>query len=183
MNIHSLPAARRRRLGRKGFTLVELSIVLVLVAILGVMTVSFTTLVSGYSGGIQKEYEFLEQCDRFERTLTDWAGECDSAGHSFTVYSNVLKSQKSSETTSIDIKFKSDSHSLHFGGSSDTYVFSAIGGVTFAKHGQMIKCTLTCASDDSIQKSFVFSLRCADVNPTEEVNAGEVNTGNGGSSE
>lgn len=166
MTKHSPPAARSRRLGRKGFTLVELSIVLVLVAILGTMTVSFTTLVSGYSGNNQKEYEFLEQCTRFKQTLTDWISDHDDTAHTFTIKKTTdnnafTVAPGSTESNSYSVVFMSDFQSLHLG--ADTYAFSAIGSVSFSSNGQMIKCTLTSASNENLSKSFVFSLRCAKV--------------------
>lgn len=164
MTKHSSPTARSRRLGRKGFTLVELSIVLVLVAILGTMTVSFTTLVSGYSGSNQKEYEFLEQCTRFQQTLTDWVSEYDSSDYNFTVFSaTVLQPSKlqfsSTSTDKPTASFSESDNCLSLGDTKST--FSMIGSVEFAHKEQMIRCTLTCARDESLQKSFIFSLRCA----------------------
>lgn len=62
-----------RKSGKKGFTVVELCVVLALVAMLTTMFVSFTVLMKGFANESESKYEFLKDSATIERELRDWA--------------------------------------------------------------------------------------------------------------
>lgn len=64
-------ASRRK----SGFTLVELTIVLLLVAILSTMTVTFSNLVGKQTTAAKKDYAFLEQCTDLKTKVTNYVYE------------------------------------------------------------------------------------------------------------
>lgn len=99
--------------------------------------------------------------------MTDWVSEYDSSDYTFSIPSrpakgsigDILQFRNTSNDNNPQITFDQSSHILSLGDTKST--FSMIGSVEFAHKEQMIRCTLTCARDESLQKSFVFSLRCA----------------------
>ena len=58
------------RVGKSGFTLVELSVVLALMAILSVMTVSFSVLMNGLVSENMAQYDFLADCATLKKDLS-----------------------------------------------------------------------------------------------------------------
>ena len=65
-------------LDKRGFTLVELSVTIFLVAIIATMIVSFSVLVSNNLKRSKAEYSFLEQCSSLKTTITNYTSENDS---------------------------------------------------------------------------------------------------------
>ena len=65
-------------LDKRGFTLVELSVTIFLVAIIATMIVSFSVLVSNNLNKSKAEYSFLEQCSSLKTTITNYTSENDS---------------------------------------------------------------------------------------------------------
>ena len=65
-------------LDKRGFTLVELSVAIFLVAIIVTMIVSFSVLVSNNLNKSKAEYSFLEQCSSLKTTITNYTSENDS---------------------------------------------------------------------------------------------------------
>lgn len=124
---------------RGGFTLVELTIVLLLVAILSTMTVSFSTLVSGYAKNNRAEYEFMEQCAKLKEELTLWVSMQDGTDVTFTVQNDSL--QAGSETF--------------------TYTDTQIKSITYTANGNLIKCTVT--GTNGSEQAFVLYPRCGSI--------------------
>lgn len=124
---------------RGGFTLVELTIVLLLVAILSTMTVSFSTLVSGYAKNNRAEYEFMEQCAELKEELTLWVSMQDGTGVTFTVQNDSL--QAGSETF--------------------TYTDTQIKSIAYTANGNLIKCTVT--GTNGGEQAFVLYPRCGSI--------------------
>ncbi len=60
---------------KRGFTLLELSIVLFLMAVIVTMTVSFSKLVGKYTNINNTEYEFLVQCSDLKTDITKYVYE------------------------------------------------------------------------------------------------------------
>ena len=103
-------------LRKRGFTLAELSVVLFLMAIIAIMTVSFSVLINNYTTGNKAEYEFLSQCSELKEDVTDY------------VY----------ETSSFSLE---DLSGKNF---ADKY--SEIESVAFSQNGTIIKCEVTSAN-------------------------------------
>lgn len=125
---------------RGGFTLVELCVVLVLVAILSTMTVSFSTLVSGYTKNNRAEYEFMEQCAELKEELTLWVSQEDGVGVTFTYDNNQLKANN---------------------GEPFGYANTQVESIEYDSKGKLLRCTVTARNGK--QQSFVLYLRCGGI--------------------
>jgi len=125
--------------GRRGFTLVELCVVLFLVVLLSAMTVTFSGLVSKQSKTLQSEYAFMEQCALLRADVTDW------------LYGNVTS----------DRGFSVDGGRLSAGGEPYTQSYSEIRDVVFTANGDgsLLRCTATSANGAAY--TFVVAVRTA----------------------
>ena len=148
---------------KRGFTLVELTVVMALVAILMVMIVSFSTMMGDFAGAEESEYAFLEDVSALKETLSDWVAENDVEGNVFYVqndyhgigFMNLVK------TTRADVSFG--------GGTleTDTQVLRAgldeIESISFKipDAGSLVKCTVTGTAGGSVD--FVIALRSAEI--------------------
>jgi prepilin-type N-terminal cleavage/methylation domain-containing protein len=129
----------RLRNGKRGFTLVELCVVLFLIVLLSAMTVSFSALVGKQSKTLQSEYTFMEQCSLLRADVTDW------------LYDNVT----------VDSGFAIYGGTLSIGGNTYTQSYSEIRDVSFTANdaGNMLKCTAT--SESGAELTFVIAVRTA----------------------
>ena len=75
---------------RRGSTLVELSVVLMVMAIVAVMIVSFTALVAGYADDSRVKYEFLEDVSTIKTELTAYVNEVATSETALTVQEHEL---------------------------------------------------------------------------------------------
>ena len=98
-------------LDKRGFTLVELSVAIFLVAIIATMIVSFSVLVSNNLNKSKAEYSFLEQCSSLKTTITNYTSENDS----FSL--TTLKEQNFAES------------------------YTEIESVEYSKYNSLLKCT------------------------------------------
>ena len=148
----------KKSVGKRGFTLVELSVVMALVAILATMTVSFTVLMSGFANDSRAEYEYLEEYSNLKEALSNWLQENDIDGatfNAFTVESNGFYVNKIEK----HVHFENDT--LYLG--NETKSFDSIDSVTFAAiDGKLIKCTTTRKNSEQTM-SFVFYPRFATI--------------------
>ena len=131
---------------KRGFTLVELTVVMALVAILMVMIVSFSTMMGDFAGAEESEYAFLEDVSAIKETLSDWVAENDVEGNVFSVSASGVLSLNGSEVDET-MKENLDEIDLVSFELSDTH--------------NLIKCTATSSTSDSI--SFVIALRSAEI--------------------
>ena len=71
---------------KRGFTLVELTIVMALVVIVSAITVSFSVMMKDLTAGNRDEYQFMEQHDTLKEEISNWVAENDLKGSKFTVF-------------------------------------------------------------------------------------------------
>ena len=149
----------KKSVGKRGFTLVELSVVIALVAILATMTISFTVLMSDFANDSRAEYEYLEEHSNLKEALTTWLEENDVVGatfNAFTVESNDFY------VNGTEKRVYFENGTLYLG--DETKSFDSIGGVTFAElGGKLIKCTTTSSKNSNQTMSFVFYPRFAEI--------------------
>ena len=67
-----------RKNSKRGATLVELCIVMALVTIIGVMVVSFSTLIGVQLKKNKTRVQFIQACDEFQADFENWFAEVDS---------------------------------------------------------------------------------------------------------
>lgn len=142
---------------KRGFTLVELTVVMALVAILMVMIVSFSTMMGDFAGAEESEYAFLEDVSALKETLSDWVAENDVEGNVFSVSDSGVLSFNGSE---VDVS----GSNLRYGGETMKGNLDEIASVYFETDTdtKVIKCTVTGTTSNN-KISFVIALRSATV--------------------
>ena len=154
------------KLSKRGFTLVELSVVMALVAIIVTMVVSFSVLMSGFINNNNDEYSFLEDYAALKQQLLTWVAENDTPSSQFMVglLGNLIVKENEDQK---EVSFSEGVLSL------DTKQISnldTISRVYFTTNDKLIKCTV-CPFNDSGESiseiSFVFSLRSDEISVQE----------------
>lgn len=94
----------RKENGKRGFTLIELSIVLALVAIISVMVVSFSLLASKRTKDSEKALNFMQDTTAVESVMEGWIDDMERAGATFSIEQERLVATVSGEqfTPSIE---------------------------------------------------------------------------------
>ena len=90
-------------LDKRGFTLVELSVAIFLVAIIATMIVSFSVLVSNNLNKSKAEYSFLEQCSALKTTITNYTSENDSFSLNDLMKQNFAESYTEIESVEYSV--------------------------------------------------------------------------------
>lgn len=154
--------------GKRGFTLAEICVTLALVAVLGVMTVSFATMTGNLVSTNSADYRFLEQCDQVRQTLTNWIAVYDD-GRELTVVEDKLTGN------GLLIAFSEKKLELS-GNKTDTLTgLTEVKAITFDRNGKLIKCTVQSTNEKMKPQVFLFSLRSGDTAalPTTKPENGE----------
>lgn len=149
----TLKCDNRRIQGKRGFTLVELSVVIALLAILSVMTVTFSTLVGKYVSSATHDYNYSEELSDVKQKLIKELSFLDTSESYFDIYNGALticdKDGKKVKTISFE------GGSLTIG--SDTKSYDTINKITFEMNDKcIIKCTV-----DGTNDVFIYSLVAA----------------------
>lgn len=142
---------------KRAFTLVEITIVLLLVSILSVMTVTFSNLVSSYVSDNKIEYDFYEQYGYIRNEIIEEVSKLDCDTTQFLInnsnYSLIIK--KGDVTDNIlflnnELLLNSDK--------LNTMTLSEISNITFLINNKLIKCTVTSKTKQKL--SFLIAIRC-----------------------
>lgn len=154
------------RCGKGGFTLVELCVTMALVAMLATMVVSFAVMMSDTVKDSKSEYAFLEDHAELKEALGKWVAENDLAGNCFSAEKGVLL--LSDGETEKEVKFRSGKLLID---NASIGEFDTIDSISFEEYdGKLVKCTVTCEDASISSRSFVFSLRLANIGEGESVN-------------
>ena len=138
--------------GNGGFTLAELCIVMAIVAISSAMIVAFSVSMKQFLTSNAEEYEFLEDCAAVEEALHEWIAEKDISEASWSTDNTQL-----SVGGDIIPGFSNGTLDL---GDKKIENLHTVGMVTFEIQGNLIKCNVTRVGSESVDKSYVFALRC-----------------------
>ncbi len=156
-----------KKLGKRGYSLVELCIVLALIAVVATAVVSFYRLMSGTLNDTRVAYAYLEDHNALKKKFDEWAAEKDVPGSVFSVSENGKLCIKVSGTD-CDVKFLDGK--LFFGGQYASG-FDQISGIEFDvdETKTMIKCITyyEYKNGDRVESHFVFSLRCGTISNGE----------------
>lgn len=148
-----------RRNSRKGFTLIELSVVLVLVALVATMTVSFSVLIGNYVTKNNSAHKFYEQCAELRQTLSELVLREDEEGQACEVAESGLTGTGYALTFSENVLVITTQ-----GGAGEEKTFSEIAELHFevAPGGRAVKCTAVKAGEeeDGNVQTFLIALRC-----------------------
>lgn len=159
-----------KKLGKRGFGLVELVVAMALVAILSVAVYSFYEMMHLSADKNIAAYDSLEECSDLKLAFCRWAAEQDIPGAVFTVGADgSLTVRNDSEEKQVQF-----SHGvLRLGGDSNVTGFEQVKRISFSTNpatestgaGSLIKCVV---EDEKGEVShFVFALRCASAEVAE----------------
>lgn len=150
-------------LGKSGFTLVELSVVLALIAILTTMIASFSVLMNGFASESKTEYKFSEDHATLKDVFGIWIAENDAKGNVFAVGIDGTLT-----VAGRSVSFSDGVLSL---GEKQRSGLDSIDGVSFTTNGKLLKCVTyrIGKNGERTENSFVFSLRAADLDASEVI--------------
>ena len=147
--------------GKRGFTLVELSVVIALLAILVTMTVTFTMAMNGFVDVNRAEYDYLEEHSKLKEEISNWITENDVQGNNFsdTVDKDISVLEVHINEERKTAKFENGILDLN---GREIKGFDSIASVTFDTiGGELIKCTTSTTSGKS--QTFVVWMRFAEI--------------------
>lgn len=163
---NNLQKHNNRKHSKSGFTLVELSVVMALLAIVGTMIVSFSVFMGGFVSNNKAEYRFLEEHAALKEELTLWVAENDTPDSVFSIgISGNLIIQANGRQKNVS--FMNGVLSLDTEQIPD---FETIDLVSFTANDKLIKCTTHHFDDGgklTAELCFVFSLRSAEISVQE----------------
>ena len=147
--------------GKCGFTLVELSVVLALLAILTTMIISFSVLMSGFAEGSKAEYAFLEDHAALKDALCSWVAENDEADSVFSITDNGVLTLANGMTGKV-VLFRNGVLSM---GAKQVANLGSIDSVVFTANDKLIKCVTSGIgmNGERIECSFVLFIRCGSI--------------------
>lgn len=150
--------------GKRGFTLVELCVVLAVIAIVITMITTFSVLMGGYASDTENEVEFLEDCAEARESFYSFAAEQDSVGAIFTVGADGRLSITDGEGSAVPVSFEDGALTL---GERVVAGLKTVETVTFSADdgGSVIKCTVwrNGKVSEHLSSSFIFHPRCATI--------------------
>lgn len=151
---------------KRGFTLVELAIVMGILVIVTGITVSFSVLMKDVTADNRDEYEFLEQNTELKDAICAWVAENDVAGSTFTAKGDTLTVENSGKKMTLRL---SNGRLLYYDDESkknvvletdldeiDQMIFSVEGGQ------KLLRCGTNHMNDEEktvLTNAFVISLR------------------------
>lgn len=149
----TLKCDNRRIQGKRGFTLVELSVVIALLAILSVMTVTFSTLVGKYVSSATHDYNYSEELSDVKQKLIKELSFSDTSESYFDIDNGALTIRDEDGKTIKTISFEGGSLTI----GSDTKSYDTINKIKFEMNDKcIIKCTV-----DGTNDVFIYSLVAA----------------------
>lgn len=160
----------KKKMSKRGFTLVELSIVLALIAIITGMTVTFSVLMNKFAAENTEKYDFLQDCAVVEKAIIEWVAENSDAKTVFTIDAdkkalNLINHPNGDETNTTQWTTGLKNGTFALGAKT----IAGVGTVyrvefKFNDAKTLIKCTLFMGEgDDSFSSSFVFAPRLGSI--------------------
>lgn len=157
---------------KKAFTLVEISIVLLLLSILAVMTVSFSNLVQVYINDTKKEYDFYEEYDKIKEEIIKSISLSDISGKTFVIEEsgNSFNLKDSSSNGSTKYIYLDTGGIIKINqGVTGKFKEISLNEITSIKfeivNEKLIKCEV---KNEKETISFLISLRCGEVEKNEQ---------------
>lgn len=143
--------------GKRGFTVVELSVVLALMAILVTLIISFSVLMSGFSEGNKVEYAFLKEHAALKDALCSWVAENDGPDSVFSIDNDGT----------LTVTANGNERTVYYTDGALSLVgarimwLDAIDGVVFTVNDKLIKCVTyrNRENGEPIECSFVLCIR------------------------
>ena len=139
-------------------TLVELTVVLAVIAIVMTMVVSFTVLINKHKAKTSEEFLFLENIAKIKEEVLEWFTAVDGEVTKFEATDGELVAKVGATQS----KAFYVSGVLTLG--EDTFMLSGVDSIVFSSNEQLMKCTIYATINGSIRQSvFVFSPRAGQI--------------------
>ena len=151
---------------KRGFTIVELSVVLALMAILVTLIISFSVLMSGFAEGNKVEYAFLKEHATLKDALCSWVAENDGPDSVFSIDNDgTLTVTANGDARTVSFV----DGALSLAGARIMWL-DAIDGVVFTVNDKLIKCVTyrNRENGEPIECSFVLSIRSGKIVGVDE---------------
>lgn len=145
---------------KRGFTLVELTIVIALVAVVLTMVVSFSALMSDTAADERAEYAFLEDVSTLKESLSGWVAENDISSAIFSLDGDTVRFWRGVSGEPISLSFSNGTFKC-----GNEVLQSGLDEIDFvqfeipSESKNFIKCTAKRETGENI--SFVITLRSA----------------------
>ena len=154
------------RRGKSGFTLVELSVVLALLAIITTMVATFSVFMNGVSAKNQAEYDFYAAFATLRDEIRSCVAENDVLGGEISIAEDgALVAVNNGEETRVSF----NNGKLFLGEKASNGKLEAIDGISFESGEKLIKCTAYKEIGNTrVQNSFVISLRASQIEEVAE---------------
>ena len=151
----------------KGSTLVELTVVLAVIAIVMTMIVSFTVLIKRHQSKNDQEFLFLETYSKVKKDFLEWFFTVDGENTVYSILGGDLVATNDGGVSKLSFA----NGTLTVGDS--VVVVSNVDSIVFFATDQLIKCTVY-ATINGVPKglSFAFSPRCGRVLPNQSQQGG-----------
>ena len=124
---------------RRGFTLVELCVVMALMSIAALMMISFTSAFQIKSTQIMARHEFLEDVSNVRDGMQIWISNHDYANSTVKVYPEII-SNETDMVTFVDGEFR-----FKYSGAETRISANSIKSIDYAvySNNRILKCTFT----------------------------------------
>lgn len=154
--------------GKRGFTIVELSVILALMAILVTLIISYSILLSGFAEGNKVEYTYLKDHAALKDALCSWVTENDGPDSVFSIDNDGTLTLKTTNVTDRHVRFADGVLEME---GARLIQLDAIDGVEFTANDQLIKCVTYRNGENGEQLiacSFVLSIRSGRIEGVDE---------------
>lgn len=145
----------RKQRGRRGFTIVELCVVMAVAAIVATMVVTSVILFTRHHDRITQERSSITEITETENTVTSWLRTYDNASHVISVDATGTKLIASSTTGKpvSTLKFNKNGKTINIDDGEATVRFKSISKMYFEQtaDGKIIKIITVYGADDDEQ--------------------------------
>ena len=151
----------------KGATMVELTVVLAVIAIVMTMIVSFTVLVKRHQTKNSDEYLFLETYSSLKQDFLEWMTYVDATNTTYYVQNGELLANNDGNVSKLSYA----DGILTVGDNVTT--LSRVDSIVFVARENIIKCTLYATVNGKVkQTSFALCPRCGSVSTNQSQQGG-----------
>lgn len=114
--------------GKKGFTLVELCVVMAVAAIVGTMITTTVLFLSKQNNDIQKDSAFISEVTDVQQRINDWVKKYDGTGYEIT--SNTGMTELTAKKGSSESKLTFSESTIKVDGASVSNKYKNVSGIS-----------------------------------------------------
>ncbi len=164
MNGNMKPCTKQPNPRNRGFTLVELSIAIVLIALVGLLGVTVTLLATRSQGRFRLDARSQTELSRTETLFKDWLMRFDSSEYTLTVSPEKRDTITATATsgTEYTMKFQNGVLTCMTGEGETTEALEAVESVAFSASGKIFCCEVKLRQESEPFK-ILYTMRAANV--------------------